>query len=139
MLTTGWIRKSSWCTGSQGKRCCWRICCGCCCDGGCIPILKSKNKNRIKKLRSKNLEFIFNSFKGLPVKQEKTWLNSYISCSFGCSNICNLKKRIKSKWYNVFSMVGENLILLANKNQNTVNSQFKKDLNLQINSANRFS
>ena len=29
-------------------------------------------------------------------------------------------------------MVGENLILLANKNQNTVNSQFKKDLNLQI-------
>ena len=31
-----------------------------------------------------------------------------------------------------FSMVGENSILLANKNQNTVNSQFKKDLNLQI-------
>ena len=31
-----------------------------------------------------------------------------------------------------FSIVGENSILLANKNQNTVNSQFKKDLNLQI-------
>ena len=70
--------------------------------------------------------------KSLPVKQEKTWFNSYILYSFGCSNICNLKERITSKWYNVFSMVGENLILLANKNQNTVNSQFKKDLNLQI-------
>ena len=59
--------------------------------------LKKIKINRIKKLRSKNQEFIFNSFKGLPVKQEKTWLNSYISCSFGCSNIGNLKERIKSK------------------------------------------
>ena len=35
-------------------------------------------------------------------------------------------------------MVGENLILLANKNQNTVNSQFKKDLNLQIHQHKNF-
>ena len=34
---------------------------------------------------------------GLPVKQEKTWFNSYILYSFGCSNICNLETKNEIK------------------------------------------